>query len=69
MRGVPAIDGWSRKHSKRETTVKPIEIGPSIGVAQDQADLDRCPYLKVGNLIVDTYATVHVDLPGGVWYR
>ncbi len=50
---VPAIEGWSRHLTKWEVTEKLIEIGFSMGVVQDQADLDRCPHSKARNMFVE----------------
>ena len=55
---IPAIEGWSRQLSKWEVAWKLTEIGFSMGVVQDQADLDRCPQLGARNMIVDAGDTL-----------
>ncbi len=51
---VPAIEAWSLHRSKWEVTEKLNAIGFSMGVVQDQADLDRCPHLEARNMFVHT---------------
>jgi formyl-CoA transferase len=55
---VPAIEEWTQKHSKWEVTQKLIDIGYSMGVVQDQADLDRCPHLEARKMFVDAGDTM-----------
>jgi crotonobetainyl-CoA:carnitine CoA-transferase CaiB-like acyl-CoA transferase len=50
---VPAIEDWSRHLSKWEVTEKLTAIGFSMGVVQDQADLDKCPHLEARDMFVD----------------
>jgi crotonobetainyl-CoA:carnitine CoA-transferase CaiB-like acyl-CoA transferase len=55
---VPAIEEWTQRRSKWEVTQKLIDIGFSMGVVQDQADLDRCPHLEARNMFVDAGDTM-----------
>ena len=50
---VPAIEDWSMRLSKWDVAQQLTEIGFSMGVVQNQADLDRCPQLTARNMIVD----------------
>ena len=50
---VPAIEEWSQHLSKWEVARQLTEIGFSMGVVQNQADLDQCPQLTARNMIVD----------------
>jgi len=50
---VPAIEDWSQHLSKWEVTEKLTAIGFSMGVVQDQADLDKCPHLEARDMFVD----------------
>ena len=51
---IPTIEAWSRHHSKWDVAEKLKGIGFSMGVVQDQADLDRCPHLEARNMFVCT---------------
>jgi formyl-CoA transferase len=55
---VPALEEWTQRRSKWEVTQKLIDIGFSMGVVQDQADLDRCPHLEARNMFVDAGDTM-----------
>lgn len=50
---VPAIEEWSQHLSKWEVAKQLTDIGFSMGVVQNQADLDQCPQLIARNMIVD----------------
>ena len=50
---VPALEEWTQHQSKWHVAAKLTEIGFSIGVVQDQADLDNCPHLAARNMFVD----------------
>ena len=50
---VPAIEDWSQHLSKWEVAKQLTEIGFSMGVVQNQSDLDQCPQLIARNMIVD----------------
>ena len=50
---VPAIEEWSRQLPKAEVTHRLIEIGYSMGMVQDQADLDQCPHLEARGMLVN----------------
>ncbi len=55
---VPAIEEWSQHLSKWEVAQKLTDIGFSMGVVQDQADIDQCPHLAARNMIIDTGDTM-----------
>ena len=55
---VPAIEEWSQHLSKWEVAKQLTDIGFSMGVVQDQADLDQCPQLAARNMIVDAGDTL-----------
>ena len=50
---VPAIEEWSQHLSKREVAEQLIEIGYSMGMVQNTADLDQCPPLEARKMFVD----------------
>lgn len=50
---VPIIEGWSENLSKWQVAEQLTEIGFSMGVVQDQADMDRCPHLEARKMFVD----------------
>ena len=50
---VPIIEGWSKNLSKWQVAEQLTEIGFSMGVVQDQADLDQCPHLEARKMFVD----------------
>ena len=51
---VPAIEEWSQHIPKLEIAQKLIELGFSMGIVQDAADLDRCPHLAARKMFVDS---------------
>ena len=51
---VPAIEEWSQHLPKWDVTQKLIEIGFSMGMVQDIADLDRCPHLEARKMFVES---------------
>ena len=55
---VPAIEEWSQHLPKWDVTRKLIEIGFSMGMVQDTADLDRCPHLEARKMFVETGDTL-----------
>lgn len=55
---VPALEGWSQVLSKWQVAEKLTEIGFSMGVVQDQADLDQCPHLEARTMFVDAGDTL-----------
>ena len=50
---VPAIEAWSENLPKVEVTRRLIEIGYSMGMVQDQADLDQCPHLEARGMFIN----------------
>ncbi len=50
---VPAIEEWSQHLPKREVAEKLIEIGYSMGMVQNTADLDQCPHLEARKMFID----------------
>ena len=66
---VPAIEAWSKDLPKAEVTKQLIDIGYSMGMVQDQADLDQCPHLEArgmfingGNNLGGTFRTVNTPI-------
>ncbi len=57
-RVVPAIEAWSKGLSKWEVAEKLTEVGFSMGVVQDQADMDHCPHLEARRMFVDSGDTL-----------
>ena len=55
---VPAVEAWSKDLSKWEVAEKLTEAGFSMGVVQDQADLDRCSHLSARKMFVDSGDTL-----------
>ena len=51
---VPAIEEWSQHVPKLEIAQKLIELGFSMGVVQDAADLDQCPHLAARHMFVES---------------
>ncbi len=51
---VPAIEEWSRHLPKLEVAERLIEIGYSMGMVQNTADLDNCPHLEARNMFVES---------------
>jgi crotonobetainyl-CoA:carnitine CoA-transferase CaiB-like acyl-CoA transferase len=50
---VPEIEKWSQYLSKREVAEKLIEVGYSMGMVQNTADLDNCPHLESRKMFID----------------
>ena len=50
---VPALEEWTQHQLKRDVAQKLTEIGFSMGIVQNQADLDNCPHLEARNMFVD----------------
>ena len=50
---VPALEGWTMQRTKTEVTSQLIEIGYSMGIVQDTADLDKCPHLEARGMFVN----------------
>ena len=50
---VPELEKWSQHLPKREVAEKLIEIGYSMGMVQNTADLDQCPHLEARKMFVD----------------
>ena len=55
---VPAIEEWSQHLPKLDVTLQLIEIGFSMGMVQDTADLDRCPHLEARKMFVESGDTL-----------
>ncbi len=51
---VPAIEEWSQHVPKLEIAQKLIELGFSMGVVQNAADLDHCPHLAARKMFVES---------------
>ena len=50
---VPAIEAWTKERTKAEVTERLIGIGYSMGMVQDQADLDNCPHLEARGMFIN----------------
>ena len=50
---VPAIEAWSENLPKAEAARQLINIGYSMGMVQDQADLDQCPHLEARGMFIN----------------
>jgi len=66
---VPAIEAWTQQRPKAEVTRALIEIGYSMGMVQDQSDLDACPHLEArgmfingGNNMGGTFRTINTPI-------
>lgn len=55
---VPTIEEWSQNLSKSEVTQKLTDIGFSMGMVQNVADLDQCPHLEARGMFVETGDTI-----------
>ena len=55
---LPMIEAWSKNLSKWQVVEKLTEVGFSMGVVQDQADLDRCPHLAARKMFLDSGDTL-----------
>mgnify|MGYP003326197418 FL=1 len=55
---VPAIEEWSQELSKNEVIHQLTEIGYSMGMVQNVADLDKCPHLEARNMFLETGDTI-----------
>jgi formyl-CoA transferase len=51
---VPAIEEWSRELPKQEVNQKLLDCGFSMGIVQNNADLDNCPQLAQRNMFIDS---------------
>jgi len=66
---VPELEGWTLQRTKAEVVTQLTEIGYSMGIVQDTADLDNCPHLEArgmfingGNDIGGTFRTVNTPI-------
>ena len=50
---VPALEGWTMQRTKAEVTSQLIDIGYSMGIVQDTADLDKCTHLEARGMFVN----------------
>ena len=50
---VPALEGWTMQRTKAEVTSQLIDIGYSMGIVQDTADLDKCIHLEARGMFVN----------------
>ena len=69
---VPPLEEWTKNLPKAEVARQLIEIGFSMGMVQDQADLDQCPHLEargmfvsVGNDMGGSFRTVNTPIKIG----
>ena len=50
---VPELEKWSLGLSKWDVAHQLTDLGYSMGVVQDQADLNKCPHLEARGMFVD----------------
>ena len=50
---VPALEAWTMQRTKAEVTSALIEIDYSMGMVQDQEDLDQCPHLEARGMFIN----------------
>ncbi len=50
---VPELEKWSRGLSKWDVAHQLTDLGYSMGVVQDQADLNDCPHLEARGMFLD----------------
>ena len=55
---VPALEAWTQTRPKAEVTQSLIEIGYSMGMVQNQSDLDTCPHLNSRGMFLTTPNTI-----------
>ena len=63
------LEAWTLQRTKIEVVTQLTEIGYSMGIVQDTADLDNCPHLEArgmfingGNDIGGTFRTVNTPI-------
>ena len=50
---VPELEAWTSVRTKAEVASQLTEIGYSMGIVQDQADLDQCPHLEARGMFIN----------------
>ena len=50
---VPELEAWTSVRTKAEVASQLTEIGYSMGLVQDQADLDQCPHLEARGMFIN----------------
>ncbi|MDA0263445.1 MAG: CoA transferase, partial [Chloroflexi bacterium] len=50
---VPELERWTLERTKAEVTQQLIGIGYSMGMVQNQADLDQCPHLEARGMFIN----------------
>ena len=50
---VPELEAWTSVRAKAEVASQLTEIGYSMGIVQDQADLDQCPHLEARGMFIN----------------
>jgi crotonobetainyl-CoA:carnitine CoA-transferase CaiB-like acyl-CoA transferase len=50
---VPELEGWTLQRTKAEVVTQLTEIGYSMGIVQDTADLDNCPHLEARGMFIN----------------
>ena len=50
---VPELEAWTLLRTKTEVVTQLTEIGYSMGIVQDTADLDSCPHLEARGMFVN----------------
>jgi crotonobetainyl-CoA:carnitine CoA-transferase CaiB-like acyl-CoA transferase len=50
---VPELEAWTSVRTKAEVASQLTEVGYSMGIVQDQADLDQCPHLEARGMFIN----------------
>ena len=50
---VPELEAWTSQRTKEEVTNQLTSIGYSMGIVQDQKDLDECPHMEARGMFVN----------------
>ena len=50
---VPELEAWTSVRTRAEVASQLTEIGYSMGIVQDQADLDQCPHLEARGMFIN----------------
>ena len=50
---VPELEAWTLQRTKIEVVTQLTEIGYSMGIVQDTADLDNCPHLEARGMFIN----------------
>ena len=50
---VPELEAWTSQRTIEEVTTQLTGIGYSMGIVQDQKDLDECPHLEARDMFIN----------------